>query len=83
MTEKQIAKAIWKNVLSLYGEITTSECRLYINEYNKETGIGFLQCTAPHLDHVITAASLLGTIADTKVSFEPKKTSGTLKGLHR
>lgn len=83
INEKQIAKAIWKNLLSLYGEIATSECRLYINEYDQGTGIGFLQCTAPHLEHVITAASLLGKISETKVSFEPKKTSGTIKALHR
>ncbi|MHA1906410.1 MAG: Rpp14/Pop5 family protein [Candidatus Thorarchaeota archaeon] len=82
-TSKQLGTAIWKNLLSLFGEITISDTRLFVNEYDEDTGIGFLQCNLTQLENVITAAALIESINSTKISFEPKKTSGTIKALHR
>ncbi|MFW9850730.1 MAG: Rpp14/Pop5 family protein [Candidatus Thorarchaeota archaeon] len=83
ITSKQIGNAIWGNLHSLFGEVNISDTRLFINEYDEKTGIGYLQCNLTHLENVITAASLIETINKTRVSFEPKKTSGTIKALHR
>ena len=83
ITEKQIGTALWKNLLSLYGEVGIADCKLYINEYDPKTGIGFLQCNASKLEYIIAAAALLNIIDQTKISFQPKKTSGTIKALGR
>ena len=83
ITEKQLGTALWKNLLSLYGEVGIADCKLYINEYDPKTGIGFLQCNASKLEYIIAAAALLNIIDQTKISFQPKKTSGTIKALGR
>ncbi|MFW9851110.1 MAG: Rpp14/Pop5 family protein [Candidatus Thorarchaeota archaeon] len=83
ITIKQLSSAIWRNLHSLFGEVQISDARLYVNEYDEKTGIGYLQCNLTQLENVITAASLIESINSTKISFEPKKTSGTIKALHR
>lgn len=79
--EKQLTSSLWKSLLSLYGEVQAADSKLYIIEYNEETGEGILQCSLPSLPQVIAAAVVIGTINETAVSFEPKKTSGTIKSL--
>ena len=81
--DKQLSLAIWKSLLSLYGEIQAADSKLYIIDYDESTGEGILQCTLPSLQQVIAAAVVIGEINGTIVSFEPKKTSGTIKGLNR
>ncbi len=81
--EKRLGTAIWKNLLSLYGEISAADSKLYLVEFDETTGEGILQCAASSLDKVITSAVLIGSIEKSMVSFEPKKTSGTIKGLKR
>ena len=43
--------------------------------------MGILQCTLPALEQVLAAAALVESVAGFEVSFEPLKTSGTIKGL--
>jgi len=81
--EKQIGTAIWKNLLSLYGEVAAADSKLYLVEYDTDTQTGVLQCTESSLSEVITSAVLIGYIGKSRVSFEPKKTSGTIKALKR
>jgi len=81
--EKQLSKAVWKSLLSLFGELETADSKLYLIDYNETTGEGVLQCTLPSLQQVIAAAAVIGTINSTAVSFEPKRTSGTIKGVNR
>lgn len=81
--DKQLSLALWKSLLSLYGEIKAADSKLYIIDYDESTGEGILQCTLPSLQQVIAAAAVIGEIGGTVVSFEPKKTSGTIKGLNR
>ena len=83
LDDKQVSMAIWKNLLSLYGEVSASDSKLYLVEFDGTLGTGILQCTSNSLNKVITAAVLIGSIGNSKVSFEPKKTSGTIKGLKR
>ena len=81
VSEKSLVNAIRKNLLSLYGEIAVADSKLFLNEYNEKSGVGILQCTEPMLESVMAAAALLGTVDKTKVSFEPRKTSGTIRSL--
>ncbi len=81
--EKQISNAIWKNLLSLYGEVKAADSKLYLVSFDQEKGEGVLQCTLSSLEMVITSAVLIGSVGKTLVSFEPKRTSGTIKGLKR
>jgi RNase P/RNase MRP subunit POP5 len=81
--DKQLGMAVWKNLLSLYGEVSAADSKLYLVEYDTETQTGILQCTESSLNKVITSAVLIGSIGKSRVSFEPKKTSGTIKALKR
>ncbi|MGD9395211.1 MAG: Rpp14/Pop5 family protein [Candidatus Thorarchaeota archaeon] len=83
LDEKQLSTAIWKNLMSLYGEVSAADSKLYLVEFDEKSGEGILQCTANALDKVITSAVLIGSIGKKLVSFEPKKTSGTIKALKR
>lgn len=78
---KKVAEEIRKSLLSLYGEIAVADSRLYMSEYDEKSGEGVLQCNADLLERVITSAVLIGSVEETRVSFEPRKTSGTLRGL--
>jgi RNase P/RNase MRP subunit POP5 len=79
---KHLSTALWKSVLSLYGEIHAADSRLYLLDFDEATGVGVLQCNASSLQFVITAAVIIDKIEGVQVSFEPKKTSGTIKGLN-
>jgi RNase P/RNase MRP subunit POP5 len=83
LDDKQLGMAIWKNLLSLYGEVSAADSKLYLVEFDEKNGAGILQCAASSLNEVITSAVLIGSIGKSLVSFEPKKTSGTIKGLKR
>jgi len=80
---RRLSTAIWKSFLSLFGETSVADSRLFINDYDEESGLGILQCNAESVDNVLASAALLSSIDGTRVSFEPEQTSGTLKGLKR
>jgi RNase P/RNase MRP subunit POP5 len=79
--EKALVEAIWKNLLSIYGEISASDSKLYMVEFDHKNGRGILQCTEPSLIQVLAAAALIESVSGERVSFQPLKTSGTIRGL--
>ncbi len=81
ITEKQLSNAIWSSLLSLYGEICTADSKFYLNSYDAKKGTGILQCNAAALEKVIASAVMISSIGNIHVSFEPRKTSGTIRGL--
>ena len=81
--EKAFLQEFRKSVLSLYGEIVLADSRLYISEYDAESGIGIVQCALHTLEQILASASLIESINDIEVSFQPLKTSGTIKGLKK
>jgi RNase P/RNase MRP subunit POP5 len=81
--EHQLSAAIRKSFLSLFGEVSVADSRLFIGKYNEDEGTGILQCNAESLDRLVASAALITVIDGTQVSFEPKRASGTLKGLER
>jgi RNase P/RNase MRP subunit POP5 len=79
---KHLGLALWKSLLSLYGEIHAADSRLYLLDFDENSGVGVLQCSASALEQIITAAAVIDSIEQISVSFEPKRTSGTIKGLN-
>ncbi len=79
---KHLGLALWKSLLSLYGEINAADSKLYLLDFDESSGVGVLQCSGSALQQVITAAVVINAIEQTLVSFEPKRTSGTIKGLN-
>jgi len=79
---KHLSMTLWKSLLSLYGEIHAADSKMYLLDFNENTGVGVLHCSASSLQQIITAAVLVNAIEQTSVSFEPKRTSGTIKGLN-
>lgn len=80
---KDLSIALWRSLLSLYGEVQAADSRLYLIEFDEKDGVGILHCNAEALPKVIASAAMIGAINDINVSFEPKKTSGTIKSLNR
>lgn len=83
VSEKQLSSALWGSILSLFGEVCAADSKLYIPDYDEESGSGILQCNASTLREVLAAAVLIHSINKTQISFAPLKTSGTIKGLGR
>ncbi|MFW9799303.1 MAG: Rpp14/Pop5 family protein [Candidatus Thorarchaeota archaeon] len=80
---KQLSTAIRTSMLSIYGEVTVADSRFFLNDYDEASGHGILQCSADLLEKVITSAVLLASVETTQVSFEPIKTSGTIRAVRR
>lgn len=83
LDDKKLGPAIWKNLLSLYGEVSAADSKLYLVEYDEKNGTGILHCTASSLNKVITASVLIGSIGKSRILFEPRKVSGTIRSLKR
>ena len=81
VTDRQLSNAIRKSLLLLFGEIVVADSKFFLTEYDEQSGAGIMQCGSRSLSNVMAAASLVSEIDGTKVSFQPKKTSGTLKSL--
>ena len=83
ITSNDLSIAIWRSLLSLFGEIEAAKSKLYLTEFDEKEGMGILHCNAEVLSHVIASAAVIESINGIKVSFEPRKTSGTIKSLKR
>ncbi len=81
--EKALLQEFRKSLISVYGEIGLADSRLYISEYDSESGIGIVQCALHTLEQVLGAAVLIYSINGTQVSFQPLKTSGTIRGVKK
>ncbi|TXT56953.1 MAG: hypothetical protein BAJATHORv1_20551 [Candidatus Thorarchaeota archaeon] len=76
-----IIQILRENLLSLFGEIVVADSKLYLEEFDDAKGRGVIQCDAKTMKEVLAAAAMMYEIGKNKVSFEPVKTSGTLKTL--
>ncbi|MCF2137243.1 MAG: hypothetical protein K9W43_08375 [Candidatus Thorarchaeota archaeon] len=83
VTDQQVVNAIRKNLMGLYGEIAVADSRVYLQDYDEETGQGVIQVNEQILERVLAAASLIYSIEATKISFIPKTTSGTIRALSK
>ncbi len=83
VSEKQLVSAVRRSLLSIYGEVCVADSHFYLDFFDEATGIGIFQCNANTLLEVLTAACVLGMINNTRVSFAPRRTSGTVKSLSK
>ena len=81
--EMELTKSIRKNILFLHGEVALADARFYVNEYDTDTATGVFHCTLKLLEKVIAAAVLVYSVGNQKVSIQPLKTSGTIKGAKK
>jgi RNase P/RNase MRP subunit POP5 len=79
--EKHLIQAIRRSVLTLFGEAALADSKLYLSKYDSESGRGVLHCALRTLDQVLASVALIAAVDDISVSFQPLRTSGTLKGL--
>lgn len=76
--KRELLKAIWDSVYSLYGEVGASECRLWLIEYNK--GVGILRCANGKVEEVRASLSCVHSVKGVQVGIRVKKISGTIRG---
>lgn len=81
VTDREIAAAIRESVMSLFGELVVADSRLYIHSFDEATGTGILQVNGAFLEEVLAAAALIESIGPSRVSFNPQRTSGTIRSL--
>ena len=81
VSEKQLSQTLRRSILMLYGETAVADSRFFLDKYDEESGIGVLQCTSESLSNTLAAACVVSSVGETRVSFDPKRTSGTIKGL--
>jgi RNase P/RNase MRP subunit POP5 len=81
--DKKLIQTIRRSLLTLFGELAVADSRLYLSSYDSEEGRGVLQCTQRALYQVLASAALIGSIDGKQVSFQPLRTSGTLRGLNQ
>ena len=51
--DKQLIRAVRESLQSLYGEVSVADSRIYLNEYDIDTGVGIIQCNADSLAQVL------------------------------
>ncbi len=79
--EKQLIRAIWKNLFQLYGDFGTSQTGLWLIEY--DNNVGFLRTNVQSLQMVRTALAVIRKIDDKNCIFVVEGVSGTLNSLKR
>lgn len=79
--EKKLVQTFRKSLLSLFGEVALADSRLFLSKFDEATCKGVLQCSLESLEQVLTSAAILSSVDGVRVSFQPLKTSGTIRGL--
>ncbi len=83
VTDQQLVNAIRKSLMKLYGEVAVADSRIFLQRYDEVSGTGVLQVNERVLERALAASALVYEIDSSRVSFVPKKTSGTIRALTR
>lgn len=78
----RLLNAIWDSVYSLYGDIGTSESKLWLIRYDKK-GIGILRCTHTKVEEVRAALACVHSVNGAGIGISVIGVSGTIKGASR
>ena len=81
LEEKDVSFQLWKDFLSLFGEIGTAKQRLWLAYWNEEKNTGILRCSLKELEKVKAGLLFASKIKDVKVITRILKVSGTIKSL--
>lgn len=80
--EKQLIRAIWRNISSLYGEYGTSQTGLWLIEYEKNK-YAILRTNTEALQMVRTSLAVMRQIEETNCILVVEGVSGTIEGLKK
>jgi len=78
----KLLNAIWNSMYSLYGDIGTSESKLWLVKYDK-LGIGILRCAHSKVEEVRAALACIHSVNGAMVGIRVIGTSGTIKAASR
>ncbi len=78
---KDIADALWKNTLRLYGDVGTSELSLWmpLNLYDKKKKEGIIKCNHISVEKVRFSLATIKEINEEHVIIKVLGTTGTIK----
>jgi len=78
----KLLNAIWDSVHSLYGDIGTSESKLWLIKYDKN-GRGVLRCTHRKSEAIRAALACIHSVNGVQIAITVIGISGTIKGAAR
>ncbi len=74
---KEVLAALWNNMLSLFGEIGSAHCGIWLEYFDGRRGI--LRCHREALNKVKVALTLINSVGDVEVIPKILGVSGTIK----
>ena len=77
--EDVVLQAIWKQIIHLFGEITTFHVGLWMIRYDSAQHLGIIRCDNITKTQVIAAMAVVKNIQNFLVVFHTRKTTGTIK----
>ncbi len=83
ISERELLRAIWDALYSLYGDIGVSECGIWLIDYDEKRGVGILRCTHTKVEAVRAALACIHMINGRRTCIRGVVTSGTIKAARR
>ena len=80
-SSKEVADAIHKGVLSLYGLHGFSQIEPMLIEFEEAEQTGILRCNRSHLREMRASLAFIVNIGDSSAAIHVTRTSGTIKSL--
>lgn len=80
-TTKEVADAVQKGVLNLYGVLGLSRMEPVLIEFDENNQKGILRCSRPHLREMRVALTFITNIAGSAAVIHVRRISGTIKAL--
>ena len=77
LDEKEFLSALWNSMLSLFGEIGSSHCGIWLEYFDGRRGI--LRCYRDALNKVKVALTLISSVGEVEVIPKILGVSGTIK----
>jgi ribonuclease P/MRP protein subunit POP5 len=81
--KRDVADAVWKAILQLFGEYGASQTHLTLVEYDQEKSLGIIRCSHRTVEMVRAAVASVTEIKEKPVTLHVLGVSGTLKALRR
>jgi ribonuclease P/MRP protein subunit POP5 len=89
--KRELLKEIWDSTYSLYGDVGTSESRIWLIGYDQkkdadtgaDVGVGILRCAHDKVEEVRAALACIHSVNEARVGIRVVGISGTIKGATR
>ena len=83
VSKRNLADAVWKVILQLFGEYGASQADLGLIEYDQEKDLGIIRCSRRAVEMVRASVASITEINEKSVAIHVLGVSGTLKALRR